>query len=471
MNKYILVLWISINVAFGQVKSELSSFLISERFQIHNGLVHYKVWSIFDLIIQNARDFAISDNQMEALINAKSTFFPVDYLLREEEHWITKSYRSIPLNHTYNNDLKLDANTLKGFEKLTNTRFYSTGLLDQILTKNDLQNIKWEDMNEIVLREDWVYNRLKGKMESFVTSIGFAKLNNGLRSYLAWANFSSFSSDFTSLFPKNKLITFLKNKQVYSDIFYTYMDDMEKQINLLGREYSIHTVLMEIQKIEELLKLPKVLDKKGNVNWEDKNLYLKIKGNYFNGKLEVFNNQNNLILELNYMGNVLNGPYCLYYSDGNIREKGTFINGLKQGECLSYYNTKYISAKRFFDAGIMDGEQREYYSNGSPAVVYNFQNGFLNGEFNQYYKDGTLMQNGFFVNGLINGEWTYNLIIPKVLRDVIQINPSYFDKKFILEKKWTSERFKGKVFTFKALVEQIQSNECIQGVCTQVEIQ
>ena len=45
------------------------------------------------------------------------------------------------------------------------------------------------------------------------------------------------------------------------------------------------------------------------------------------------------------------------------------------------------------------------------------------------------MQSGFFVNGLVNGNWTYNLIIPKALREVISRNTELFNRKFILEKK------------------------------------
>ncbi len=470
MNKLLLVLMMIFGFAKAQIKSEMSSFLVSERFQLHNGLVHYKVWGLFDVIIQNSREFRMQDSEIEALMNAKFSFFPVDYLLREEEHWITKSYRSIPIFNENNAHLKLDKAILQQFKNLNSSRWYSSGMLDQVIQTQDLQKIKWEEINEIVVREDWVYNRMKGMMESFITSIGFAVYHDGNRKYLAWANFNSFSADFNTVFPKHKLISILKNKQLYSDIFYTYMDDMDGQINLLGRDYTLHNLYIEIQKINEYLSLPKVVDKKGNVAFVDKSLNTKIKGNCWEGKLEMMDNQNNVLLELNFKNKVLNGAYSFFYSNGTLREKGVFVGGLKNGECLQYYSTSKIAAKRVYFSGVMEGEQREFHPNGSPAIVYNYQNGFLNGSFNQYYKDGTLMQSGFFVNGLINGNWTYNLIIPKVLSDVIGKNAELFNRKFILEKKWTANQFAGKVFNFKAFVEQIPSPECIQGICTQVEI-
>ncbi len=470
MNKLLIVFVLGFGIANAQIKSELSSFLVSERFQLHNGLVHYKVWGLFDLIIQNSREFKLQDSELESLTNAKYNFFPVEYLLREEEHWITKSYRSIPIQNENNSHLKLDKNILQEFKKLHSTRWYSSGMLDQVINEQDFKKIKWEDVNEIVLREDWVYNRMKGGIESFITSIGFAINLDGNRKYLAWANFNIFTGDFSTVFPKHKLITILKNKQLYSDVFYTYMDDMDGQINLQGRDYTVHSLFIEIQKINEYLSLPKVVDKKGNVLFIDKNLNTKIKGNCWEGKLELMDNQNNLLLELNFKNKVLNGAYNFFYNNGTLREKGVFVNGLKNGECVHYYSTSKIAAKRVYGNGVMDGEQREFYSNGSPAVVYNYQNGFLNGSFNQYYKDGTLMQSGFFVNGLVNGNWTYNLIIPKALREVISRNTELFNRKFILEKKWTADKFSGKTFNFKAYIEQIQSPECIQGICTQVEI-
>lgn len=470
MNKLSIVFVLFFGFTKAQIKSEMSSFLVSERFQLHNGLVHYKVWGLFDVIIQNSREFRLQDNEIEALMNAKSSFFPVDYLLREEEHWMTKSYRSIPIYNEYNSHLKLDKFIFSEFKNFNSVRWYSSGMLDQFINPQDINNTDWEEINELVIREDWVYNRMKGEMESFITSIGFAVFKDGFRKYVAWANFNSFSADFNTIFPKNKLISILKNKNLYSDIFYTYMDDMDGQINLLGRDYTVHNLYIEIQKIFEYLSLPKVIDKKGNVMFTDKNLNVKLKGNCWDGKLEMMDNQNNLILELKFKNKILNGKYNFYYNNGTLREVGEFVNGLKNGDCLQYYSSSIIAAKRMYDNGVMDGEQREFYPNGSPAVVYSFQNGFLNGSFNQYYKDGTIMQSGFFVKGLVNGNWSYNLIIPKVLQEVISKNEEIFNRKFILEKKWTANQFKGKVFNFKAYIEQIQSSECIQGICTQVEI-
>ena len=68
---------------------------------------------LFDLIIQNSREFKLQDSELESLTNAKYNFFPVEYLLREEEHWITKSYRSIPIQNENNSHLKLDKNILQ----------------------------------------------------------------------------------------------------------------------------------------------------------------------------------------------------------------------------------------------------------------------------------------------------------------------------------------------------------------------
>ena len=141
MNKLLLVLMMIFGFAKAQIKSEMSSFLVSERFQLHNGLVHYKVWGLFDVIIQNSREFRMQDSEIEALMNAKLSFFPVDYLLREEEHWITKSYRSIPIFNENNAHLKLDKAILQQFKNLNSSRWYSSGMLDQVIQTQDLQKI------------------------------------------------------------------------------------------------------------------------------------------------------------------------------------------------------------------------------------------------------------------------------------------------------------------------------------------
>jgi hypothetical protein len=80
MNKVLFFLLFLCHFVNGQ--APMDGPFVSERFQIYNGLVNYKVWGIGDFLMMNAAAFKLNDNDIKFLEKENLHQFEANYLFQ-----------------------------------------------------------------------------------------------------------------------------------------------------------------------------------------------------------------------------------------------------------------------------------------------------------------------------------------------------------------------------------------------------
>jgi antitoxin component YwqK of YwqJK toxin-antitoxin module len=84
-----------------------------------------------------------------------------------------------------------------------------------------------------------------------------------------------------------------------------------------------------------------------------------------NGKYEVFSPSSNKIQLSNYLNNQLNGETLyLNESNGNTIKKVTYLNGKLNGSSVTYFPNMIPMEEEYYKDGLLDGVVYKYYPNG-----------------------------------------------------------------------------------------------------------
>jgi antitoxin component YwqK of YwqJK toxin-antitoxin module len=199
-----------------------------------------------------------------------------------------------------------------------------------------------------------------------------------------------------------------------------------------------------------------------------------IKGSFLNGKLngklEKTNADGKVLVFFTFANGELNGNFQLNDASGKIRQIGKMLAGAPEGEIISYTEQGKLLSKKNYSGGFLDGQQTLYYSNQNIKCSYFFSNAMLNGNFESFYSDGSIHEKGSISNGLLNGVWQYKIEIPEYIQKVILRNPKFFNENYEFNKEWTAQKLQNKYLEFKANYTLFKSNECLNNLCSNLEI-
>ena len=140
-------------------------------------------------------------------------------------------------------------------------------------------------------------------------------------------------------------------------------------------------------------------------------------------KLETYDENNNLILTMNYKNNKMiieqqlegNKVKMINYFDNSDSMSGrleTYINGnlvsvmqiknsIPEGEAKIFYPSGKLLSIFYVKSNKMDGPVKTYYENGKIQGIYNIKDNVLNGEAIEYDENGNVVEKVLYKNGKI----------------------------------------------------------------------
>ena len=140
-------------------------------------------------------------------------------------------------------------------------------------------------------------------------------------------------------------------------------------------------------------------------------------------KIEMYDENNNLILTMNYKNNKMiieqqlegNKVKMINYFDNSDSMSGrleTYINGnlvsvmqiknaLPEGEVKMFYPSGKLLSTFYVKNNKMNGSVKTYYENGKIQGIYNIKDNVLNGEVIEYDEDGNVVEKVLYKNGKI----------------------------------------------------------------------
>ena len=95
-----------------------------------------------------------------------------------------------------------------------------------------------------------------------------------------------------------------------------------------------------------------------------------LKNGKFEGSFKFYNDNNQIIEEMNFKDGIENGPYKIYYDNQQLLYDGFLVNGE------------------------FDGEQKYYFKNGILSTIITFENGNLDGPFKSFSEQSILLNEG-----------------------------------------------------------------------------
>ena len=163
----------------------------------------------------------------------------------------------------------------------------------------------------------------------------------------------------------------------------------------------------------------KVLGSLDNLNNPSNNIYSNIQYS----KIEIYDENNNLILTMNYKNNKMiieqqlegNKVKMINYFDNSDSMSGrleTYINGnlvsvmqiknsIPEGEAKIFYPSGKLLSIFNIKKGKPEGIMKTYYENGKTMTTINFKNGVQDGEAIAYDKNGNVVEKVLYKNGKI----------------------------------------------------------------------
>ncbi len=140
------------------------------------------------------------------------------------------------------------------------------------------------------------------------------------------------------------------------------------------------------------------------------------------GKLSVFDKNNQLIRSVEYKANKLHGKFRSYekgalayesnykmgkldgtarafHPNSNLLLKEQFVDGKRHGESSFYTDSKQLLKRQSFSNGKPHGSSVEYFINGKMSKVTHYAEGKMHGTMAEYNPDGTLRSKTIFKAG------------------------------------------------------------------------
>ena len=210
----------------------------------------------------------------------------------------------------------------------------------------------------------------------------------------------------------------LEMKQTYELKNGKTLEYSEMNTEMLGKKVKMKSETLRKTKINKKDAI-KVLGSLDNLNNPSNNIYSNIQYS----KIEIYDENNNLILTMNYKNNKMiieqqlegNKVKMINYFDNSDSMSGrleTYINGnlvsvmqiknsIPEGEAKIFYPSGKLLSIFNIKKGKPEGIMKTYYENGKTMTTINFKNGVQDGEAIAYDKNGNVVEKVLYKNGKI----------------------------------------------------------------------
>ena len=210
----------------------------------------------------------------------------------------------------------------------------------------------------------------------------------------------------------------LEMKQTYELKNGKTLEYSEMNTEMLGKKVKMKSETLRKIKINKKDAI-KVLGSLDNLNNPSNNIYSNIQYS----KIEIYDENNNLILTMNYKNNKMtieqevegNKVKMIYLFDNTNSMSGrleTYINGnlvsvmqiknsIPEGEAKIFYPSGKLLSIFNIKKGKPEGIMKTYYENGKTMTTINFKNGVQDGEAIAYDKNGNVVEKVLYKNGKI----------------------------------------------------------------------
>lgn len=210
----------------------------------------------------------------------------------------------------------------------------------------------------------------------------------------------------------------LEMKQTYELKDGKTLEYSEMNTEMLGKKVKMKSETLRKTKINKKDAI-KVLGSLDNLNNPSNNIYSNIQYS----KIEIYDENNNLILTMNYKNNKMiieqqlegNKVKMINYFDNSDSMSGrleTYINGnlvsvmqiknsIPEGEAKIFYPSGKLLSIFNIKKGKPEGIMKTYYENGKIMTTINFKNGVQDGEAIAYDKNGNVVEKVLYKNGKI----------------------------------------------------------------------
>ena len=215
-----------------------------------------------------------------------------------------------------------------------------------------------------------------------------------------------------------EMTPYLEMKQTYELKNGKTLEYSEMNTEMLGKKVKMKSETLRKTKINKKDAI-KVLGSLDNLNNPSNNIYSNIQYS----KIEIYDENNNLILTMNYKNNKMiieqqlegNKVKMINYFDNSDSMSGrleTYINGnlvsvmqiknsIPEGEAKIFYPSGKLLSIFNIKKGKPEGIMKTYYENGKTMTTINFKNGVQDGEAIAYDKNGNVVEKVLYKNGNI----------------------------------------------------------------------
>ncbi len=213
-----------------------------------------------------------------------------------------------------------------------------------------------------------------------------------------------------------KLTTYFEIKQTYQLKNGKTLSYSEMDTEMLGKKIKIKSEFLMKKKMNKKDAI-KSLNLIGDLNNTAKNFYSDTE--YL--KSEMYDENNNLILTMNYKNNKMiveqqiegNEVKMINYFDSSNPMSGkleTYINGnlvsimqiknsIPEGEAKMFYPSGKLLSIFNVKKGKPEGMMKAFFENGKTKMIINFKNGVPDGEAIEYDEDGNILEKVLYKNG------------------------------------------------------------------------
>ncbi len=189
----------------------------------------------------------------------------------------------------------------------------------------------------------------------------------------------------------------LEMKQTYELKNGKTLEYLEMNTEMLGKKVKMKSETLRKTKINKKDAI-KVLGSLDNLNNPSYNVYSNIQYS----KIEMYDENNNLILTMNYKNNRI---IMEQQVEGNKVKMITYFDNLNtmNGKMETYKNDTLVSSMQIKNS-IPEGEVKIFFPSGKLLSIFNVKNGRPEGVIKTYYENGKIMTTINFKNGIQDGE-------------------------------------------------------------------
>ena len=215
-----------------------------------------------------------------------------------------------------------------------------------------------------------------------------------------------------------EMTLYFEAKQIYQLKNGKTLSYSEMDTEMLGKKVKIKSEFLMKKKMNKKDAI-KSLNLIGDLNNTAKNFYSDTE--YL--KSEMYDENNNLILTMNYKNNKMiveqqiegNEVKMINYFDSSNPMSGkleTYINGnlvsimqiknsIPEGEAKMFYPSGKLLSIFNVKKGKPEGMMKAFFENGKTKMIINFKNGVPDGEAIEYDEDGNILEKVLYKNGKI----------------------------------------------------------------------